>query len=131
MIDADPREAFIWDAAIDLAEHGDASMLARVLRDVTKGNPPRRALDLAADFLDGTRKVRKRRGVASRARDHAVEIRTLYEQLNSEAFKRVQPERSAELSTQRAQFAYIGSLYNLSAETVRDVIERRKTFGEK
>lgn len=131
LIEISAKEKMIWEAALELARAGDRSLLLSRLRE-SKTSPPRAVLDGIADFIEGKIQWSRKRGASSRARKNAVEIRNQFNILTSDVFRASQsPKFKKTIATNKLVHEFLANVHNVSAETIRDVVERRHTFREK
>lgn len=109
-----------WPRAIALAQKGDLGLLVRLLRsrDSADAEIPDHVRTNIADELEGKGDWVRPRGVKSRIKSRAGIIRTLY--------------KVAMLvgESKQAALAKLAKDFNVSPETIRNVIQRRKTFRE-
>lgn len=137
----------LWDFAVWSAACGnDPALLIGLLR-APAAEPTPEALVYLAEILEGRRRLPRRRGVKSRLGSlEAVAIRSEYKHWIGDRTgargKRVAAHidaiigrRSARMPvvpyTKHQVICYLAAKWRVSEATIRDVIDKRRTFSEK
>ena len=144
------RKTFIntaWKYAIKQAEAGDPSTIYDLLLDRSEIPLSRRARLWFVALIAGQKSIKKTRGVKSKVKSKASQIRLWYRVLTDEKFAK---EKAAILmvnfknqdaaretmatwkpTNPKKARAAVGEVFGIKASTVRDIVEKQHTYAEK